>query len=372
MFKTVREHLDRMGSMGFRLNTVVRSEIASLALEAPVSRLGLWRKGFGTRSALLYRLEALDDCNAYVSELEECTKLPRINWKFRYLLNNKLLFGLLLENMSADMTPTLGLVEGGRFIPLGACTNHDVLPVAEGLARLPDKQVLKPLDASGGNGVVLHACIDGIHHLDGREVSPAALEAALGAGTRIVCAFVEQAAYARRIFPDVTNTMRILTMYDADRGEAFIAGAAHRFGRRGASAVADNWAQGGISCGIDPATGTLDRAMSCGPDGRVVLHDAHPDTGARIRGIAVDGWHAIREGVLRLAARLPFVPYIGWDIAATDDGFRIIEGNSTPSLVGHQMHRPLLADERVRRFYARHGVRRPHPRGAGQPEPLTS
>jgi hypothetical protein len=40
----------------------------------------------------------------------------------------------------------------------------------------------------------------------------------------------------------------------------------------------------------------------------------------------------------------------------TDAGFRIIEANSFTGPQFLQIHKPLLADERVRRFYEAHGV----------------
>jgi hypothetical protein len=40
----------------------------------------------------------------------------------------------------------------------------------------------------------------------------------------------------------------------------------------------------------------------------------------------------------------------------TEDGFRILEGNKYPDVHILQVHRPLLADDRIRAFYRRHGV----------------
>lgn len=48
--------------------------------------------------------------------------------------------------------------------------------------------------------------------------------------------------------------------------------------------------------------------------------------------------------------------YVGWDIIVTDDGYKIIEGNNYSDVNLLQIHRPLLADPRVRRFYLYHGI----------------
>jgi len=60
--------------------------------------------------------------------------------------------------------------------------------------------------------------------------------------------------------------------------------------------------------------------------------------------------------VLHLASLLSFCPYIGWDLLVTDDDVVVLEGNDGPDLKLHQVHRPLLADPRIRRFYEHHGV----------------
>lgn len=58
-----------------------------------------------------------------------------------------------------------------------------------------------------------------------------------------------------------------------------------------------------------------------------------------------------------LAGRFPQLPYVGWDIVVTDPGeFTVIEGNTCSGVRVFQVHRPLLDDPRVRRFYEHHDV----------------
>ena len=88
----------------------------------------------------------------------------------------------------------------------------------------------------------------------------------------------------------------------------------------------------------------------------MVWQDRHPETGASITGTLVPSWRELRDGILALAARLPALPQIAWDVAVLDDGFAVIEANSWSGVDLLQMHRPLLADARIRRFYAHHGI----------------
>ena len=83
----------------------------------------------------------------------------------------------------------------------------------------------------------------------------------------------------------------------------------------------------------------------------MVRHSTHPDTGAQIEGVRVPAWDAVVETVETLAAEVPYVPFVGWDVLLSESGEPVvIEANSCPGLASHQVHRPLLDDERLRRI----------------------
>jgi hypothetical protein len=69
------------------------------------------------------------------------------------------------------------------------------------------------------------------------------------------------------------------------------------------------------------------------------------------------GWDRIRETVLRAAATMPCNRMAGWDVLVDADGVPvIIEGNGNSDVNLLQVHGGLLADPRVRRFYAAFGA----------------
>lgn len=109
---------------------------------------------------------------------------------------------------------------------------------------------------------------------------------------------------------------------------------------------------------IDVATGTLGQGVSYPTAGKLVWQSHHPDTGAPIEGVRIPGWEGVRDGVLRAAKMLSFLPYLGWDVVVTDgnDGFTVVEGNTSLDLDLLQAHRPLLRDPEVRAFYEEEGV----------------
>ena len=58
----------------------------------------------------------------------------------------------------------------------------------------------------------------------------------------------------------------------------------------------------------------------------------------QVKQIKIPFWKKIKENVMILHQHLPTIPLIGWDIAITDDGFFILEGNQNPSLDIHQVN----------------------------------
>jgi hypothetical protein len=147
----------------------------------------------------------------------------------------------------------------------------------------------------------------------------------------------------------------VITFRDVDTGEPFVAFASHRFGTDRSRPV-DNFGAGGLSAGIDLATGVLDRGLSRvrSADGRrneIRWIDEHPDSGARITGTKIPHWEQVLDGVLHAAAALPGSRYVAWDLAVTQDGVSVIEGNNRGDVLV-QLHGPLLLDERTRKVFA--------------------
>lgn len=90
-------------------------------------------------------------------------------------------------------------------------------------------------------------------------------------------------------------------------------------------AVVDNFTPGGISAAVG-ADGVL-----LGGGRRYVEDppDAHPDSGAAIRGTTVPYWQEAVALACTAHERLELAGIIGWDIAVTVDGPVLVEGNGT-------------------------------------------
>lgn len=265
-----------------------------------------------------------------ISTFQRETSLGRLNGPHAYLLNDKLIFAHLMRSA--------GLPHSDLF----AFTHHGMWEwIDDGrtkaLARLEcgEAVVVKPISGRKGQSIEFIRSPEALTATPARNV--------------IATSFVRQADYAARIHPGSLNTIRILSVTGRD-GSPVIAAAVHRFGSSSTGGV-DNFSAGGIVARVDLTSGLLDRAARIGEGNRLLWSDRHPETDERIAGVEVPHWAAVEALVLRLCATFPFLRYVGWDIAITDDGPVVIEGNARPSLRFFQLYEPMLDDLRVRGFF---------------------
>ena len=102
---------------------------------------------------------------------------------------------------------------------------------------------------------------------------------------------------------------------------------------RGQNDVVDNFHAGGIAASVDIATGKLGAATNLGNSQAFGWVNRHPASGAPIRGRILPYWQEV-VALARHAHAQAFRDRIilGWDIAITDDGPIIVEGNAAPDL----------------------------------------
>jgi hypothetical protein len=334
---------------------LLRRELKSAAgRRVPLpTRLGLLRRGFLSESQVLYQLEKnrIDD---YVSDTFRWLVSPFIVGA-PYILDDKFVFTMTMEALGFPTPRLLAMYGGdGRLVtPAQTHTAATLLAWVERSGTL----VFKPRFGGGGIGLIFAQVKDGVLHLNGAPASPGELMNRLGRYHYVAGEFVEQHPYAAAIAPGCTNTLRVLTMVQPSTGVPFIARAVHRFGTR-ATAPVDNFSRGGLSFAVEIESGTLGSGAPFPKEGRVTYQDTHPESGVRVRGTEIPHWPAIKEALLRLAARLPAdVPYVGWDVVVTPDGYRILEGNRYSDVNVLQLHGPMLPDPRIREFYEHHAAK---------------
>jgi hypothetical protein len=86
---------------------------------------------------------------------------------------------------------------------------------------------------------------------------------------------------------------------------------------------------GNLEASVAVADGTLGEGRRHSRDGSgLMMFEVHPDSGVRIEGVRIPFWDEVRDLVSVAASR--FLPHrtVGWDVAVTDEGPRLIEGNA--------------------------------------------
>ena len=85
----------------------------------------------------------------------------------------------------------------------------------------------------------------------------------------------------------------------------------------------DNFSSGGMYTFVDEEGGVYVPAI----DKEGNIYDYHPQTNTKIVGFKVKNYDKIKEFVKELALVTPEVRYVGWDIAVSEKGPVLIEGN---------------------------------------------
>jgi len=202
------------------------------------------------------------------------------------------------------------------------------------VAGLPDEFVVKPSQGVYGWGVEIFRREAGgfVGSASGRH-SEQGMVAAFFTDPGRSSFVIQERLVAHPAMQDLSGTpylqtVRMVTDVD-DQGVSRVVYAMLRI--IVGAAVVDNYANGSngnLICLVDLAEGTLDLPLGAGPDGFGVVPVAHhPKTGAAFRGFRLPDWGA--ACALANRAALLFLPMrsLGWDIALTADGPRIVEAN---------------------------------------------
>ena len=202
---------------------------------------------------------------------------------------------------------------GRDFLDISESTYEDFEKFCQG----KDVFFCKPADSCSGKGIYKNIHID--ENSDLREIYEYLKENSLFVEESIV-----QCEEMNELNPTSINTVRVTTLLD-DNNEAHVMYALQRIGLKGMSV--DNVGSGGIYT-ILSEEGTI--INPCWSDKTITTYTKHPDSGKKLIGFRVPYFSFALELCKSAAKREPHVRYVGWDIAITDKGPVIVEGNPLP------------------------------------------
>jgi len=177
-----------------------------------------------------------------------------------------------------------------------------------------DKLVLKRSDGGSGKGIQMIET-EGL-------TKKRLLEKLEASGNDMVEEYVVQHDELMRLSPSGLNTIRIITQV-TENNEAIVIDSRLRIT---VNSHVDNMAAGNIAATVDSDTGIVisDAVYSDMTKDPVVKH---PATGVTIKGFQIPYWDETIEMVKQAALKNVSNRSIGWDVAITNRGPELIEGN---------------------------------------------
>ena len=125
------------------------------------------------------------------------------------------------------------------------------------------------------------------------------------------------------LYPNSVNSLRIFTYFD-EKKTHFLQ-AILKIGNNG---ITDNFSINGMYAFLDE-TGTV---ITPAIDKNDNIYGIHPISKKQILGFKVPEFEEAINLVLEASKEIPQIKYIGWDVAISEKGPCIIEGNSYPGV----------------------------------------
>ncbi|WP_423148046.1 sugar-transfer associated ATP-grasp domain-containing protein [Rubrolithibacter danxiaensis] len=304
-----------------------------------IKHLPLIFKGFTPDKGLYYDFKTYKSEN-YIPDYKRYLSHVFINHKYKNLFKDKYSNFLYLRQYTDKLVPVYALVDNGKCYLLG----HSSL---DELFEKENKFVIKPRTGWGGKGVAVLEVKENKYSIESKAVEKE--DIFKGFNNHVLVPYIRQHEYAADINPQSLNTIRFLTCIIGDKAESI--GALHRFGVSSTGSV-DNFSQGGISAKINVDTGIIEKACLLNKKKFKKLSITHhPDSNEPIVGLEIPFWQQIKKEILALHSSINYVKYVGWDIAITSDGYKIIESNHVSDIDVFQVHEPLLLNDLNKKFY---------------------
>lgn len=178
-----------------------------------------------------------------------------------------------------------------------------------------DKIIIKPIYGEGGHGIKII------------EIKNQNLEQLfnylLTKNDFFIEEIISQHQELNNLYDKSVNSLRMFTF--CKDNQVFFLTAILKIGN---GEVMDNFSSGGMYAFLNNDGKVITSAIDQKDD----IYKVHPESKVNILGFQVPYMKECIELVKKAALTIPEIGYIGWDVAITDDGPVIIEGNSYPGI----------------------------------------
>lgn len=176
--------------------------------------------------------------------------------------------------------------------------------------------IVKPIDGEGGKGIEKYEYIND-------EESKIVYSSLLFKKQLLVEQCIKQHPDMNKLYNKSVNTLRMFTFYKD--GQAYFLQAILKVGNGG---VVDNFSSGGMYTYVDDEGTVYAEAI----DQMDNKYYKHPISNETIVGFKVPMFKEAVGMVKEAAKVVPEMGYIGWDVAISEDGHVLVEGNCYPGV----------------------------------------
>lgn len=176
--------------------------------------------------------------------------------------------------------------------------------------------IVKPINDEGGHGIEKFEYSD---DLNCRELYDNLIQN----GQLLIEECINQHKDMNILYDKSVNTMRMFTFYK--NGKSYFLQAVLKIGN---GSVVDNFSSGGMYTYVSDSGDVYVEAI----DRNDNIYSSHPISNHKIVGFKVPMFKEAVELVKECAKIVPEVAYVGWDVAISEDGPVIVEGNCFPGV----------------------------------------
>lgn len=192
--------------------------------------------------------------------------------------------------------------------------DYQILTRQESIDRIYDflqedrtrRVIVKPNASSGGHNISILTC-------DSRKKRIDEVFRGLGISAFVAQEMLTQSAFTAQFNPSSVNTLRVTSLFF--RNKVHLLASLIRIGKSGQSV--DNWCSGGALLGVDIETGKcLPWAMA---NDKSKIFTISRNLDLRQSELFVPNFDLVKDKVLKLHARIPYIQLISWDIALNEE-----------------------------------------------------
>lgn len=288
--------------------------------------------GFTADEYVIYDLKH-NSPKEYISEYER-QQFRNFVRDYRILLDNKIVFYNIIRNF-AEVNKIYAYKEKGKYYSFeNGYERENVIRRLQSVKKI----IYKKIDSGGGEGFKLIECADDKIFINRKTGTIKDIEMLLLEDNYLLEEYCVQNEFENELWPFSVNTIRLITIQNL-KGDTSAVAAFQRMGIEQDKCV-DNACAGGLYSSIDLMSGIMSEARSHAI-GRTyddannkICYTEHPITKVKIEGRRIPNWRKLVDSIVSLHDELSFtsIPFVAWDIALTEDGYKIIEANTSCSV----------------------------------------